>query len=475
MHDQHLIRLLARHVVAMQFDRLQRVEVDRTKQCILDCLGNMLAGRYSEKAAGLLLHAGSDDAADGATVFGLRKVAYEKAAFCNAAFSRVMDLDDGHRRAMGHPGVVIIPAVLALGEVLGSSTAEAICAIVSAYDVYVEIGTTINPSSYTVKGFDTTGVAGTVAVAAAAAKLKRLDMERIKHAMAIAALHSGGFIEYLSDGSSGKLLCPGWTVATGLRSVEMAQCGFTGPDTVLEGRHGLFRCFSDRFDASRFGLGLESARHIMSTYFKLHACLRRLHPALDGLLSARKSYALSPENVRRIVVRAGQFVMKADGRRPTTLVAAQGSMPFTLAVALKYGKVSQETLLAAMADPDVEAIEERIGLEYSATISARQEVDASLWGEAELTIETVDGRTFTEHTPFAAGEPETPLSWDDLRQKFADQLLRTPIADRTAAIESAVSRFLEFDRVDDFVRAVAASSGGRFHAPSSGCSSSMPR
>lgn len=457
MSARNLIRILARHVVSTRFEQLNPAEIDRTRQCILDCLGNMLAGRYSEKAAGFLLHADSDQGHDGATIFGFRKVAHDKAAFCNAAFSRVMDLDDGHRRAMGHPGVVIIPAVLALGEMLRSTTSDAISAIVSAYDVYVEIGTAINPSSYTVKGFDTTGVAGTVAVAAAAAKLKGLDMERVKHAMSIAALHSGGFIEYLSDGSSGKLLCPAWTVATGLRSVEMAECGFTGPDSVLEGQHGLFRCFSDDFDLANFGVGLGSTRHIMTGYFKIHACLRRLHPAIDGLLTARKAHGLSPENVRRIVVRAGPFVLKADQRRPKTLVAAQGSMPFTLAVALKYAKVSRETLQTAMADREVEALEDRVLLEHCATIAARQAADSSLWGEAQLTIETVDGRTLVEHAALASGEPETPMTWEDLRHKFADQLMRTPASTRAHAIASSVAQFTEMDTVDAFVRAVSLS------------------
>lgn len=455
MDSQKLIRQLAQHVHSTRFEDLTPTEVDRARQCLLDCLGNMLAGRFSGKADGFLRHAADSVQPDGATIFGFEKVALEKAAFCNAAFSRVMDLDDGHRRAMGHPGVVIIPTVLAVGEVLRTPTRDAIAAIVSAYDVYVEIGMAINPYSYTVKGFDTTGVAGTVATAAAVAKLKHLDMETTKHAMAIAALHSGGFIEYLSDGSSGKLLCPAWTVATGLRSVEMAECGFTGPDSVLEGTHGLFQCFSANADLSNFGAKLGTTRHIMTAYFKAHACLRRLHAAIDALLAARKQHALSLENVRRIVVHAGDFVLKADARKPTTLVAAQGSMPFVLAVALKHGKVSHESLQTSMRDPEVEAFQDTITLKYSEAISARQASDSSLWGEVQLEIETMNRRVITEHAAFGSGEPEAPMSWADLQAKFVDQLQRTPASSQAPRLATAVAQFDTIDAVDTFVRTIS--------------------
>ncbi|WAL84016.1 MmgE/PrpD family protein [Pandoraea sp. XJJ-1] len=455
MDSKNLIRHLAQHVHSTRFEDLTPAEVDRTKQCLLDCLGNMLAGRFSGKADGFLRHAASSIQPDGATIFGFQKVTLEKATFCNAAFSRVMDLDDGHRRAMGHPGVVIIPTVLAVGEVLHATTQEAIAAIVAAYDVYVEIGMAINPYSYTVKGFDTTGVAGTVAAAAAIAKLKHLDMETTKHAMAIAALHSGGFIEYLSDGSSGKLLCPAWTAATGLRSVEMAECGFTGPDSVLEGAHGLFRCFSENADLSNFGATLGTTRHIMTAYFKAHACLRRLHAAIDALLAARKRHALSLENVRRIVVNAGDFVLKADARRPTTLVAAQGSMPFVLAVALRHGKVSRESLQSSMGDPELEAVQDTISLKFSEAISARQASDSSLWGEVQLEIETTDGRIITEHAAFGSGEPEAPMSWNELQRKFVDQLQRTPAASEALRLASFVAQFDAIDGVDTFVQTIS--------------------
>lgn len=455
MQTESLIRQLSRHVALTRFEDLTPAEVDRVRQCIFDNLGNMLAGRYSDKARGFLEYADRLPRAPEAAIFGFGQATAETAAFCNAAFSRVVDLDDGHRHAMGHPGVVIIPTVLALGEKLRASTTAAIDAIAAAYDVYVEIGSVINPSSYTEKGFDTTGIAGSVAVAAAAAKLRGLDAAQTRAAMAIAALHGAGIIEYLSDGSSGKLLCPGWTTATGLRSVEMALCGFTGPDSVLEGAHGLFRCFSNHYDSARFGAELGRTRHVMTTYFKVHACLRRLHPAIDAVVAARARHDLVPERVRSIIVYAGPFVVKSDRRRPRTLIAAQGSMPFALAVALKFGEVSLATLQAALEDDGMAAIEDKVSVVPSDAVMARQAAEPSLWGAVDLRIETRDGETIEAQVSVARGEPEEPLSWSDLRSKFAAQLAPTPIADRAKALADTAAAFDTFATVDAFARALA--------------------
>lgn len=302
-----LLRLLSNHVVETTFDKLPPEVVEKTKQSILDNLGNMMAGRYSEKGKGLLQYADRWKNHLQATILGHGKVGMEAAAFANAGLSRIMDLDDGHRAAMGHPAVIIMPSVYALGEVLGCSGKEAIAAIVAAYDVYIEIGSAINPSSYTGKGFDTTGIAGVLAVAAATSKLNKLNAEETKNAMAIAGLHAGGFIEYLTDGSAGKILCPGWTTATGFRAVEMVKCGFTGPETLLEGKRGLFQCFSDKYDSTHFGADLGKKYHIMTTYFKAHACLRRLHQAIDAMLLLRSKYALNPNSVKAVTVNAGPF------------------------------------------------------------------------------------------------------------------------------------------------------------------------
>jgi len=446
-----LIRILAKHVMETRFTELPPEVVEKAKQSIMDNMGNMIAGRYSEKGKSLLQYAERWRNHRESTILGYGKVSVEAAAFANAGLSRIMDLDDGHRAGMGHPAVIIMPSVLALGELLGRNGEEVIEAIVAAYDVYIEIGSAINPSSYTEKGFDTTGIAGVVAVAAAAAKLQKLDAEETKNAMAVAALHAGGFIEYLTDGSAGKILCPGWATATGFRAVEVVKCGFTGPDTVLEGKKGLFRCFSNKYDATDFGAGLGKNYHIMTTYFKIHACLRRLHQGVDAMLVLREKYSLTPATVKSITVNAGPFVVEANKTRPQTLVGGQGSLPYTLGVALKYGFISKDTLEMSMSDEEIHQIEDKVTIQLSPKVLEHQAANPSDWGAVELVVETTSGETVAEWMPLAFGEPEKPLSWERLQEKFLRLIGPTKAEHKSAAIIAAIKRFEEFKTISEFM------------------------
>lgn len=446
-----LIRTLANHVVNTTFENLPPEVIEKAKQSILDNLGNMIAGRYSKKGESLIQYADRWKNHRESTVLGYGKVSADAAAFTNACLSRIMDLDDGHRAGMGHPGVVIIPTALALAEVLGASARETMTAIVAAYDVYIEIGSAINPSSYTEKGFDTTGIAGVVAVAAVAAKLNALDAEDTKNAMAIAALHAGGFIEYLTDGSAGKLLCPGWATSTGLRAMDVVKCGFTGPDTVLEGKKGLFQCFSNKYDTTNFGSMLGQNFHIMTTYFKTHACLRRLHQGVDAMRALRSKYSLTPETVKSITVNAGPFVCEADEKRPKTMVSAQGSMPFILAVALKHGFISKETLEMSMDDETIQQIVDSVAVVPSRKVTDFQADNPSAWGAVDLEVEKTDGKIVSEWVPLAFGEPESPLSWEGLTEKF-ERLATSAIGtSKTGEIFTAVRRFEQFATINEFM------------------------
>lgn len=449
-----LIRILSNHVMATTFDKLPPEVIEKTKQTILDNMGNMIAGRYSEKGKSLIQYAERWKNTRESTILGYGKVAMEAAAFANAGLSRIMDLDDGHRAGMGHPAVITMPTVFALGEVLGSTGEEVIAAIVAAYDVYIEIGSAINPSSYTGKGFDTTGVAGVVAVAAAAAKLSKFDGEETKNAMSIAALHAGGFIEYLTDGSAGKILSPGWATATGFRALEVVKCGFTGPDTVLEGKKGLFQGFSDKYDATNFGAGLGKEYHIMTTYFKTHACLRRLHQAIDAMIVLRTKNSLTPTLVKAITVHAGPFVCEANKTRPQTLVSGQGSLPFTLAVALKHGFISKETLESSMNDEEIKKNEDKVTILLSQKVVNHQVTNPSAWGAVEMEIETTDGKKVSEWMPLAFGEPEMPLSWEQLQEKFCRLLAPTKAAQKSDRIIHGIKRFEEFGTIGEFMAVV---------------------
>lgn len=449
-----LVRVLADYVANMQYDRLPPDVVEQAKRCLLDCMGNMIGGRYTNKGEAIVGYAARWRSISEASVVGAGKASREGAAFANAAMSRVLDLDDGHRFAFGHPGGVIVPTALAIGEYAGASGSDVIAAIAAGYDVYARLGAVINPSSYHERGFDATGVCGSVAVAAVAAKLYKLDADKTKDALGIAALQAGGIIEYQTDGTMGKVLCPGWSASTGIRAADLAELGFTGPETVLEGSKGFFQAFSNKFDASRLAEGLGSRYGIMQNYFKVYACMRGLHCALDALLALRTENNLNDDNVRTVTVKTSTFVNRLNKPHPQTLVGAQCSLPFSLAVALRHGCVNEMAIANSLNDGRMKGIEEKINIVIDPKVQDYATANPDNWTAAEVEVVTNDGNRFSHWAPVALGEPERPLSWKALEDKFRQLVSGTEFEPATETIAAAIKRFDGYRTAGDFTAAL---------------------
>lgn len=445
-----LVRVLAKHVVEMDFAQLTPAITEQAKRCVLDCTGNMLGGRYTAKGEAMAKYASRKSDAAEATMIGGNKVSREMAAFANAAMSRMLDLDDGHRFAFGHPGGILVPAALAVGEITGASGRDVIVALVAGYDVYARLGAAINPSSYHERGFDATGVCGSVAVAAVVAKLYKLDAEKTKDAMGIAGLQAGGIIEYQNDGTMGKVLCPGWSTSTGIKAVDLAELGFTGPELIFEGKKGFFQAFANQYDPARLTAGLGETYGIMQNYFKLYACMRGLHCALDAMLSLRATYSLTSDKVKKITVKASTFVDRLNKPHPQTMVGAQCSLPFTIATALKYGLVDEVSLDKGLNNNELSAIEDKIEVIIDDKVQAYVTANPDNWTSVEIEVITTDDQKVSEWATVALGEPEKPLSWQQLEAKFTQLLANTDFAADKDTLVAAIRQLDEHNKIGSF-------------------------
>ena len=445
-----LVRLLSQYVVDERFAKLPAEVVEQAKRCILDSCGTMIGARYTAEGKEIVKYAVGLKGIAEATVPGCGRVQKEAAAFCNAFLIRLSDLDDGHREAMGHPAGVMVATALAVGEKAGASGADVITAIVVGYEVYARVGKAINPSAYIKGGFDATGICGAIGAAAAAAKLSGLNEEQTKNALGIAALHAGSLNEYVSDGSMGKALSPAWGAANGVRAAELAKLGLTGPETILEGKKGFFQAFARQYITDGFAAELGRNYEILRNYFKTHACVRRLHPAIDILVEWRTEHALTPEKVQEILIRAGNFVNQANNPHPTTLVGTQTSMPYCLAVALKHGFITEATMQAGLADKEIAAIEEKVRIVMDQTVLDYEAANPSHWGAADVELVTTDGRRMRKFSALARGEFERPFSWEQLRAKFDQLTKETELAAAAGRIGDAIARFEELKSVGDF-------------------------
>src|SRR6266478_4825750 len=163
-----------------------------------------------------------------------RKV--EDAALVNGVAAHVLDYDDV--TLDGHPSAVLVPAILAQGEVLGSSGSEMLAAYVAGYEVWAEL-LAREPVPLHQKGWHPTAVRGPVAAAAACAKLRRLGAQETATALAIASSMAGGLVA--NFGTHTKCFQVGRAAQSGVIAARLAAAGMTASPDAIEHPIGLLR------------------------------------------------------------------------------------------------------------------------------------------------------------------------------------------------------------------------------------------
>ena len=278
-----LRRKLADFIHHTAFEKLPEEAIRHAKHCILDLIGVSIPGSRQKTSAIIRKLITDSDESGNVTLWGFDlKLPLLSATLLNAVQAHAIDMDDGHRFANGHPGVVTIPSALALAEKKNLSGRELIEAVVTGYEIFIRLGSVINPDLL-FRGFHTTATIGPFASAAVSAKLLGLNSDQIENALALAGLQSAGLLEALTSGEMGKSYQVGKAAQNGVLAALLAQRGADGPVQVFEGEKGFFRAFGGKgcdTDMICRNLGTEFA--ITGTYFKKHAACRHIHPALDA-------------------------------------------------------------------------------------------------------------------------------------------------------------------------------------------------
>lgn len=398
---------LVEFVLGLRHEDINRDALARAGDVVVDCVAAAIAGASDPGAqAACAMAANAFGRGDHAIWFGGRRAPLAAAIFANAAAASILDLDDGHRAAAGHPGAAILPAVLTAAEILGSAPEDVTLAIVAGYEVAVRVA-----AARDFERLDTmaTGRWSHYGVVAALGKLRGLAHDTLVQAMAIAGVHgpnqsASGYS--LAMGSHTKEGIP-WSAMNGALAVELALAGFTGPTDILD--HPSY------YDSAAILTDLGRSFAIERVYFKPYSCCRWAHAAIDALLAVMEREQLSAAEIETVEVRTFSRALRlSNATAPMTLPAAQYSIPFTLGIAAHRGRAALLPLSEhALADTDAIAFAERV------TLVVDPELDAGfpLCVGAHLRVATAAG--FIEQRVLKPlGDPENPMTRDMLFAKF---------------------------------------------------------
>lgn len=415
----HPTRHLSKYVKNLEYKDLSVHVIEYTKLLVLDYLASAMAGYKVNKVFNkyvLDVFGGMGGKQESSILFGGGQLPASTAALINAVYGHGADLDDGHRTAQGHPGVTVIPTILALAEANDVSGEDVITAIVAGYDVYVRLSNAVMPSHF-LRGFHGTGTIGSIAAGAAAAKIMGLSEEGVERSISLAAVQASGLFEVSESGQMAKPINAGNATRTGIISALLAKAGSDAPKDPLEGKKGFFKAFTDKVDLDFLFRDLGEKYEITTCYIKLYPACRHAHAPVDVALKLRKNGLPSLDMIEKVKIYTYPAAINVVGNilEPVSADEAKFSMTYSTATALLTGKFTLEDLeKASCMSDEVRTMIRRMEIISEPELENRA---CNIRG-SRVEIIMTDGTVRTEAVILPKGDPEVPLEDGDMREKL---------------------------------------------------------
>ncbi|HSW58441.1 MAG TPA: MmgE/PrpD family protein [Dehalococcoidales bacterium] len=443
-------RLLARNVVATQFQSLDKETVRKAKLRILDAIGCAFAGVRAAGSDMLLELVKMWGGAGESTLLSYGgKFPAPNAAMMNSLLTRAFDYEpveaEGENRSSAaHISGTTIPTALAVAEKQASSGSEMIAALAAGEDLACRLGVA--------SGFDfslgwcNTGTINLFGATAVSARLLNLNENQVFNAFGIALNQAAGSMAGVFD----KTLCFKLPIALSSRnavfSAELAKRGFTGVNEPFLGPRGFFALYCRNPDTTGLVKDL-GQRYYADCVIKPYSACRATHPFIDCALEISRKQKITTGEIEKITVHASPGIISGFCGQPficgeTPQVDGAFSIRFTVATALIRQDVKPEHFEARfMNDPQVLRL---IGITELAGDVAPQKMPS-----ASLTVKLKSGEVLEAGTAFPKGDfRKTALSEDEIKAKYRSNMAYSGTISREKS-EKALSLIDNLEEVRD--------------------------
>ena len=330
-------------------------------------------------------------------------------AFYLGGISHILEMDDLHRDSVTHPGCVVIPAAWAVADDRDLGGVAFLKAVLAGYEACCRVGMAVGKAHYRV--WHNTSTCGPFGSAMAVADLIGLDEDRAVWALGNAGTQSSGRWQFLESGAMSKHLHTARGAESGVLAAFLAAEGFTGAGDILEGSKGFFAGLCPDPIPEAIAAGPDRPWELTRTSIKPWPCCRHTHPAIDAAIELHGR--LGGAQVRSVRVGAYRAALDVcDRPDPQDPYSAKFSLQHCVAIALAEGRVVQESFDAA-ARARMAGELPKVALELSPTVDSAY---PQSWG-VEIEVETADGRHLTAARKDAKGDPENPVTRDELSTK----------------------------------------------------------
>ena len=291
---------------------------------------------------------------------------------------------------------------------------ELLLAIVAGYEVMLRVGAAVTPCHYQI--WHTTATTGVFGSVIAAGRLLGLDSDQMSWAFGNAGTMAAGLWEFLQDGAMSKYLHTGKAAANGVLAALLARDGLTGASRVLEGQRGFFAGYARQaIDPALFS-DFATRNRLAGVSHKPYPCCRHTHSSVDCALDLHHQWVTRAAPIESVRLETYPAALQVAGNTSAEDPRqAQFSLKYCVARALLSGSLTLDSFhFRQLQDPKVRDLMERI------QVDADADLDRATPGEwpARLRLRLVDGTELQSEIRCPKGDPENPLSWDEVEEKF---------------------------------------------------------
>jgi len=446
-------RELARYAASMTFGDIPADVVHQTKRVMLDTLGCAIGGYASEANRAIealirdLNHPGE------ASVFGSgMRTSCLNAAFANGAMVRYLDYNDtafilqGETYRTGYHPSEIIPPVLAVAERQRLSGREVITAIVMGYDLSLAFLEGVTGPGMEKRGWNG-DTRGAYLMPLVAGKLLGLSETQMENAVGIAgSCHAVlGILDTPAEEytMTKNIRFPTMSHA-GIWAALLAQRGFTGPTSIIEGHDGFVRAImGGEYDVGKLA-NLKGKFAIRQTCIKSIIADFSCHGHLTATLNLAREHRLKPENVASIRITTSKRCAEHTGdpvkKYPKNKETADHSSYYLTAIAIIDGEIGPAQFTPEKyQDPRVIDLIGKVTLVGDPTLDKARPA-----GISEITMK--DGKRYQTRVDHPRGHARNPMTDNEIIQKFKSMASQYMNGER---MEQVIDAVFTLDKLDD--------------------------
>jgi len=413
-----IVEKLVTYISETNYDGLPKEVINETKKFILDTIGVGLAGAREpgcKEVVDLVKKWSSNNAGSTIIYYG-DKVSPPDASFANSVMMHALDFDDTLDSSAMHAHVSSLPAALAMAESKGKINGKAfITAVALGVDITCRIGSAIlSPLSWV-----RTATCGSFGAAAAAVKILNGGEKEILNTLGIVYSQTAGNAQCLVDGGLVKRMQPGFSARSGVFSAALASQGVSGATNVFMGEYGFFNLYErGKIKEETAVENLGDHFGVMDLSIKPYPCCRMTHATIDAALELYNAHHIDVEGIAEVVVYVSKMVSDMVGApftiRANPQVDAQFSIPYTVAVALKKGKVFLNDFTTDTVRKDSSLLE----FAKKVRVLIDPELSANEISSANVVIRMLQGESISFKVTTLKGSPQRPMTFNECADKF---------------------------------------------------------